>query len=87
MLIIIPVADKCAVHGLKGLEVNSTSTLDDVLYTMGIFVTSTIRNKQISNRVVELVITDIKEDLTLRGVHNSEMVSDELVVGHPCAVE
>jgi hypothetical protein len=54
---------------------------------MGIFVTSTIRNKQISNRVVELVITDIKEDLTLRGVHNSEMVSDELVVGHPCAVE
>ena len=87
MLEVIPVADKCAVHGLKSLKVNSTGALDDVLHTVGILVTSSIGNKQISNRIVDLVITDVEEYLTLGGVHHCEMVGDELVIGHPSAIE
>jgi hypothetical protein len=54
---------------------------------MGILVTSSVRDEKISNWIVNFMVTDVEEDLALRGVHDSEMISDVHVVRHPSTVE
>jgi hypothetical protein len=58
---IVSVSDEGSFHGFACFKIDSMASFDDVFKTMSESITKSVRDKQVSDRVLNVVVRDEKE--------------------------